>query len=245
MFTSAHIHASFGRSALLIAGFTLLCAGCAHQGRKPVPTRVLVVAPVLNLSGSQDFDPLKVTDLLASEFITCQGVAVVPVNLALAELERRGKYSVETPEDARELARVLGADATVVTAITEYRPADPPIVGMTMQWYGLPTVSGATNLNPVAASRAVAGFDLELSDAHSAGPRWQLQRTFNAADEELLEQIRDYARERGGHQSPFGWRKYTKSQELYVRYCGWAMIRTMLRLDVLNRMAVEPHEAEL
>jgi hypothetical protein len=75
-------------------------------------------------------------------------------------------------------------------------------------------------------------------------PRWQVQRVFNAADEKTLEELRDYAEMRGGHESAFGWRVYTKSQELYVRYCGWALIRTMLSLDSNRRDNGTPHEAE-
>ncbi|MEW6251774.1 MAG: hypothetical protein AB1716_14105 [Planctomycetota bacterium] len=181
---------------------------------------VIALAPVLNLTGGQDFDPLKVTDLIASEFSSFNQVAVVPVNLALAELERRGKYAVETPQDAVTLARALGADAAVVVAIHEYNPYDPPVVGLTMQWY--PAAGGA------------------LSDG-AAGPRWQIQRVFNAAHEDVREEVQSYADERSEHGGPYGWQRYLQSQELYVRYCGWSAIRTMLRLD---RAAARPHEAK-
>ncbi len=231
-----------------LAGVALTVVGCANQdrdarARRPGPPRVLVVAPVLNLSGSQDFDPLKVTDLLASEFLSFEGIVVVPVNLALAELERRGKYSVETPEDARALAVALGADATIVTAITEYSPYPPPVVGMIMQWYSAGTEAAHSTIDPVSASRAVSSPEYGLSEASPLGPRWQVQRVFNAAHEEVSKEIRSFASERDDDESPYGWRRYIKSQELYVRYCGWAMIRTMLTLDESDRVAVEPNEA--
>jgi hypothetical protein len=219
-------------------------AGCAQQHavstETKCPPRVIVVAPVLNLSGSQDFDALKVTDLVASEFLSFPDVAVVPVNLTLAELERHGKRTVQTPADALELARVLGADATVVTAITEYNPYAPPVVGMVMQWYDVRDAtkgSGAgagVGENPEASS--------QLSDS-SVAPRWQVQRVFNAADEELCAQIRDYAARRDGDRSPYAWRKYVQSQEHYVRYCSYALIRAILKLDTNNRVAKEPNEA--
>ncbi|MCK4341686.1 MAG: hypothetical protein KAY37_08195 [Phycisphaerae bacterium] len=72
----------------------------------------------------------------------------------------------------------------------------------------------------------------------------QVQRVFNAADEEPLEDIRAFAARRDGAGSPYGWRKYTKSQELYVRYFGWALIRTMLLQDANGQQAVTPPEAE-
>jgi hypothetical protein len=188
---------------------------------------VLVIAPVLNLSGSQDFDALKITDLVASEFQSFPDVAVIPVNLTLAELERRGKTAVESPEDAVDLARVLGADATVVTGVTEYDPYSPPVIGWVMQWY------------PVSQE----GAEQRLSDLHVA-PRYQVQRVFNAADDEVLEQVRAYADAREGHDSPYGWRKYIRSQELYVRFSCSATIRTILALDLSNRAAGQSSEAK-
>lgn len=220
---------------MLTAGWLAACSGCAQQHRSapgvPHSSRVIVVAPVLNLSGSQDFDALKITDLLASEFVSAPGTAVVPVNLVLAELERRGKYAVETAQDAVALARAFGADATVVTAVTEYNPYAPPVIGLVMQWYPAGG-AGAGDAQP------------ELSDACVVGPRWQVQRVFNAADEELLEQIRSFARERDGDQSPYSWRKYVRSQELYVRFCTHSLILTMARLDQEDRKTVEPNETK-
>ena len=230
------------REPLVIASLLAVCSGCAQRARSaPEPMRqprVLVVAPVLNLSGSQDFDALKVTDLVASEFLSFSGVAVIPVNLTLAELERQGKCAVETPEDALALARALGADATIVTAITEYNSYSPPVLGLVMQWY----VARPAEATPDAG--AVADSSAELLDVRPVRPRWQVQRVFNAADEDLLAEIRAYAREREGHESPYGWRKYTRSQELYVRCCSHALIMTILRLDDGNRTAVTPHEAK-
>jgi hypothetical protein len=205
------------------------------------PPRVLVIAPVLNLSGSRDFDALKVTDLVASEFQSFPGIAVIPVNLTLAELQRRGKEAVESPEDAIDLARVLGADATIVTGVTEYNPYTPPVVGWVMQWYAAgagPMVSGGTAEGP--PGEAGPG----LSAAPRPVPRYQIQRVFNAADEGVLDQVRSFAEERDGHGSPYGWRKYIRSQELYVRFSCAATIRSMLALDKNDRAAVKPNEAK-
>jgi hypothetical protein len=201
----------------------------------------------LNLSDSQDFDPLRVTDLVASEFLSFEGMSVIPVNRSLAYLASEGKASVETPTDALELARAFDADATVVTAITEYDPYDPPVVGMVLQWYpNQDKRRPAIRFDPVAASRMASDPEIEISAIGPASPNWQIQRVFNAADRRILKQIRDFARDRGGSESPYGWRAYTKSQELYVRFCSWTLIRTItLMLNTGGQDAVEPSEAKL
>ena len=238
---------TLGALAAAIGGGVLGCVNGrrAEEPMLPEPARqVVVVAPVLNLSGTHDLDPLKITDIVASEFLSFPAVSVVPVNLTMAALAGQGKAWVETPEDAISLARELGADATVVVAVTEYRPHDPPVVGLVMQWYAIPRSQDRTGLNPVVASRGATGPpEVELSAMSESGPRFQLQRVFNAAHDDVLREVREFAGRRGGHQSPFGWRIYTKSQELYVRYCTWALIGPMLRLSENGHLRVAPVEA--
>jgi hypothetical protein len=216
----------------VVAVFWAAICGCSsqHESAPSLPARpvVLVVAPVLNFSGAQDFDPLKVTDLLASEFVAAGDVAVIPVNRVLAELGRRGKATAETPADAAELARTFGADATVVMAVTEYNPYDPPVIGLILQWYdALPEHSGSGGLSADSAPT----------------PRWQVQRVFNAADEEVVKQLKEFARHRDGGRSPYGWQRWMKSQELYVRFCSAMLIRTIKQLNAKARDTAEPHEA--
>lgn len=226
MRSAAGLVATITASALLGSA----CAGkkCDFvRGEVGVARPVVVVAPVLNLSGSPDIDPIKLTDIVASEFQSFS-VSVVPVNLTLAALDRRGKTCVETPADALELAREFGADATVVTAVTEFDPYDPPIVGLVMQWYTLSgqQAGGASGSAGAPGNGAEAG-GAGLSAAAAAQPRFQVQRVFNAADNKVLEEVREFASRREGAQSAYGWRQHIQSQELYVRYCCWAVIRTI------------------
>jgi hypothetical protein len=223
-------------------------SGCAarkqntERSEPPPPQQVIVVAPVLNLSGTTDLDPLKLTDILASEFVATGTVAVIPVNLTLAALAQRGKAWVETPDDAVQLAREFGADATVVMAVTEFRPYDPPLIGLVMQWYA---PSPSEIRTPPAAARDPAGSaSVTLSAAVAPGPRFQWQRVFDASQNSILEDVRRFASQRHGQRSPYGWRKYIKSQELYVRYCCWALIKPIERLNDVQRAGAVPTEVE-
>jgi hypothetical protein len=227
----------------------LLLAGCSQQrgpaGVEPraEPPEVVVVAPVLNLSNSTYWDPLKVTDILASEFQSFPGIVVIPVNRTLAALALRGKSAVETPQDALDLARELQADATVVTAITEYNPYHPPRVGLVMQWYAPPQRRQApAPFDPVAASRQAAGLAPAASATAAPAPVLQIQQVYDAAEDAVLADARAFGARRSGHDSPYGAGIYVKSQELFVRYCCWASIRSMLLERGSSR--ITPGDAE-
>ena len=208
--------------------------GCAQRVSEPDPhaveptPTVVVVAPVINLSDDATLDSLKVTDWVASEALTIPGLAVVPVNMTLAALAQQGRHRVETPDDARALADEFDADATLVIALTEYDPYDPPRVGIVAQWYAV-RPQRVARMNPVATSRLAADSVGALPDS-SATPTYQVQRSFDGADERLLAELRDYVAASGGDQSPYGWRKYVKSQELFTRYCIRSAILPMVNM---------------
>lgn len=231
----------------LTSGF-LAATGCGPQRgpaavvpRPDVAQVVVAVAPVLNLSNSSDWDSLRVTDIVASEFQSFPGVFVIPVNRTLATLALMGKEAVETPEDAVDLARELNADATVVTAITEYDPYYPPIIGVVMQWYGRPPHEPLGGFDPVSASRQTS----EVAPAASSAARLvQVQRVYNAADESVQAEVRSFGAWRSKHGSPHGWRIHLKSQELFVRYSCWASIRSILLEGGWYRTAPKGGEAK-
>jgi hypothetical protein len=225
------------------AALALTCGNCtqrtAQQPLHPVQTAVIVVAPMLNLSNSKDFDPLQATDLLASELAGMPGFAVVPVNLTLAELARHGQTVVESPEDALRLAETFGADATLVAAITEYQPYDPPVIGLVLQWYSArgPSEYGrgpsrtdgdAARLASFESSEAPASADSARARA-GVGPTWQVQRVFHAADRDVIRELKEFADRRDRDQSPYKWRRFVKSQREYLRFCSWSVLRTIIR----------------
>lgn len=223
---------TIGMAAILtLTGFTTGCADSTRDPRKDradaTVSEVVVVAPVLNLSNSRDFDALRVTDMLASELQNFRGIMVIPVNRTLAALATMGKRSIESPDDAYALAEHFGADATIVMAITEYNPYDPPAVGVLMQWYERRPPAALTRVDPSGASREPVEFAPVAAQESPAGPRWQLQRVYNAVQDDVLDDVRSYAWERDEHKSPMDWRVHYKSQELFLRYSCWASIRSI------------------
>jgi hypothetical protein len=214
----------------LIFGVTL---GCVDSTRDPEMDRadssaseVVVVPPVLNLSNSRDFDPLKVTDILASELQNFPGIMVIPVNRTLAALTAMNKRSIETPDDAIALAEHFGASACIVMAITEFNPYDPPAVGVVVQWYEAGSRQNVPTIDPTAASREATDFAPAAQELRSR-PVWQFQRVYNAVQDDVLDDVRRYASERDEHRSPMDWHIHYKSQELFVRYSCWAALRSI------------------
>jgi hypothetical protein len=172
-----------GRVLLTALLLLAVASGCATSDRETEPTYTpqtisVAVAPVLNLSGSRDWDVVKATDLVASELGTFPGVTVIPVNRSLALLAEHGKTS--------------------------------------------------GGIDPVAASREASEVALAGASSSIGEHPLQIQRVFNAADPRVSGEMRCYAREREGHESPYGWRVHGKSQVLYLRFSFWSAIRSML-----------------
>lgn len=223
------------------SSFTLWgCARLEPRTARPIlapPARVVVVAPVLNLSDRSDWDPAKVTDMVAAAWQSVPGIAVIPVNRVWALLSTRGISAVETPEDALALAQEFGADATVVTAITEFDPFNPPRVGIVMQCYRQTPVGGISGLDPVGASRQASDAGLGGGVGEEIAPLLQAQRVFDASDEELLREVRQYGASRR-RAAPSDWRVHVRSQQLFLRYACWSAVRSIM--EAWERRSVSP-----
>jgi hypothetical protein len=187
----------------------------------------IAVAPALNLSGSTDFDPNRFADLMASELGYAEGIAVIPVSRVLSVLALDGREAVESQAHALELARLLGADAILVFAVTEYDPYAPPSIGLSAQLLGARSRKGGREVDPVALSRQ-ATLAASGSQAPSRGLLGQVQGVFHASHESVVSDIRKFAGQRSADAGPYGWRKYIVSQQHFIRYCCHATVRMLL-----------------
>ena len=223
------------RLAVGLAVCTALQAGCSIRGRVE-PARVanrdfgsmtIAVAPAVNLSGSADFDPDRFADLMASELSYAEHISVIPVSRVLAVLAAQGREVVESPAHAHELAGLLGADAMLVFAVTEYDPYAPPSIGISAQLFGKRPGQGGGEVDPVALSRQAT-----LAASSGQGSRGRLlsqtQEVFDASHESVVRDIQGFAERRGADANPYGWRKYVVSQQHFIRYCCYATIRALL-----------------
>lgn len=228
---------------LAFAGLAL--AGCGPK--RPLTLievdqpMTFAVAPALNHSGSGDFDPIRVADLMASELTLFPGTKVVPVNRVLAQLESEGKERIESPAHALQIKERLGVDSILVFAVTEYDAYAPLTLGVSAQLYGRPR-SGATGFDPVAeskrASSQYAGYLPQL-------PAAEFQWVFRASDERVVRRIKRFSLLRNGDDHPMGWRKYLASQENFLRFCFHETIDELIRQEVTHVLARQERKDEV
>lgn len=202
-------------------------AGCSDSRpveiASPFPHGYSVaVAPALNFSGAAELDPVRVADLFASELADVDHrLTILPVSRTVAVLAREGRRQIESPAHAYRVARRVGADALIVLGVTEYRPYPPMVVGMAVQVYGRVPSDFAIAPGGPDELRESATFEEMLRSDNGRGPKAQIQRVYNAAHEALAKSVRNYAEHRDADKSPYGWRRYMVSQELFLRFVCW------------------------
>jgi hypothetical protein len=166
------------RSRAWLGLFLLLAAGCAaHQPRVSVyvsnlranemPSR-LVVVPFASPVGGEEASPIT-TQAFALEIqrILRNDVIVTPADdarlLAEADLWTRGRVDVESLVEAR---KKYMADAFLFGSVTQYKPYDPPILGVNLR-----LLSASTGEVIWAAGG--------LFDARDADVRWLGEAYYN------------------------------------------------------------------
>lgn len=127
--------------SILLAGLSL--TGCAylpdisHQPmlHNPFPQlSTVAITPFINHSSDQTLDGGQFAEAYFNELQAVRGFDVIPLSVVeRAMLENN--IALEGPEDARRLAQILGADATVIGAITDFSPYYPPRCGLRVEWY--------------------------------------------------------------------------------------------------------------
>ena len=122
--------------AVVLALLSVL-PGCAVVDvgvRNPVPgLETVAVVPFFNLSQERLVDGREFALAYYSELQKVPGFEVIPVGVAERAMLENG-LTMENPDDALHLARILGVDAVVVGAVTDYDPYSPR-VGLKVAWY--------------------------------------------------------------------------------------------------------------
>src|SRR5206468_8606690 len=92
--------------------------GVEHQLALPGKrTQVWAVAPAVNLSGMREVDALLQSDLLFQQLQEVHGLTVVPVNRVVEVYVSLKIDQVQSPEQAKLVCDLLGADALIVPTV--------------------------------------------------------------------------------------------------------------------------------
>ena len=118
-------------------------AGCGllpeitHQPviRNPFPQLSRVaIAPFINLSDEPTVNTRDFALAYFNELQALPGFEVVPLAVVETTIRQHG-IRLEDPSEARRLAQLLGVDAVVVGAVTEFTIYYPPRCGLHVQWF--------------------------------------------------------------------------------------------------------------
>jgi hypothetical protein len=127
----------------LIGMLLFVCLGCELI---PEPTREPVVrnpfpqlsrvaiAPFFNLSNEPTVDGRQFALTYYTQLQSVPGFEVVPVSVVETAM-RTYHIDLSNGQQARHLAQLLGVDALVVGAVTDYSPYFPPRCGLQVQWW--------------------------------------------------------------------------------------------------------------
>lgn len=129
----------FYRMLLIVFASALTgMAGCiivAVDVTNPVPGLTTVaVAPFFNVSQEPVVDGRQFALAYYAELQKTPGFQVVPVGI-VEQAIRDNRLQMSSGADACRLADILGVDAVVVGAVTDYSPYYPPRVGLQVSWY--------------------------------------------------------------------------------------------------------------
>ncbi len=119
------------------SGCSLILPEVSHEPviRNPFPQLSRVaVAPFFNHSDEPTLDTRHFSMAYFAELQAMPGFEVVPLNV-VEEAIIAHRVDLNGPGEARRLAQLLGVDAVVVGAVTDYAPYYPPRCGMRVEWY--------------------------------------------------------------------------------------------------------------
>ena len=120
-----------------LAGCSLVLPEISHRPviRNPFPQlSKIAVAPFFNQSDESTLDGRDFAMAYFTELQATPGFEVIPLGV-VEEAIIANQVNLSGAGEARRLAQILGVDAVVVGAITDYSPYYPPRCGLHVEWY--------------------------------------------------------------------------------------------------------------
>lgn len=227
-----------------LAAAAAALAGCGAPAKRVVyperlrspythqPQMIWAVAPPRNESGVSVVDELAVGDALAEELGQVKGIDCLPINRTLGAMRALQLGSIDTPAQAKALARALGADAVVVSTVTSWQPYQPPRIGLNVALFA------PTSLTPDDASLAddLRGLREAASSGGPGSPKpggpsgalSGVSLVLDASNTAIMAKVQTYGEARVETNDPMGWERYSKSMSLYTRFACHTAVERLL-----------------
>lgn len=242
------------RALAAIGLFGTALAGCAGSKEPPLlPPRTLVapydagpgellwaVVPLANESGTSEADRSTASDALVAAVEEARGLRCVPLNRTIAAMRALKMDGLRGPGDVRRLADAMGVDGVLVGAVTAYDPYTPAL-GLSIALYAR---GGAmTRAEPGVDPHTLASRPTESGSARPVvgeAPVATASEHLDAKSHQTLMDLRAYAEGRSDQPSALGWRRYTKSMDLYTQFAAFHAVDRLLQSEWVRLARVEP-----
>jgi hypothetical protein len=190
---------------------------------------VWAVVPLANESGTSAANVGQVSDAVVARVAEVRGLAVLPLNRTLAGMRAMGMDAVRSPADARALARTLGADGIIVGTITAYDPYDPPRLGLTLGLFTLDRAGPGLDPQTLRTAGSEPAVGAGQGDAETV-----VSDYVDAANHEVLMELKRFASGRHEPESALGWRRYTASMPLFTEFAAHRAVGRLLERERLR-----------
>ncbi|MFT3788606.1 MAG: hypothetical protein QM770_20945 [Tepidisphaeraceae bacterium] len=223
-------------SAAVLLSLTLL-SGCASDGNKypeeaylvapETGPRTIAIAPVINLSGQKQPDPLVEADIVFQQMQEVKGVTVVPVNRTVETFVALKMRQVESAEQAFIVCDALGVDALLVPTITGYDPYSPPKMIASLQLFVRRSYSRPKGVDVHELTRRATPGEMESLPRNA--DFIQAAGAYDAANGSVRAQLAQYTRGRVDPLGPMGEREYLMHMDRYAQFVWHELIGDLLR----------------
>lgn len=212
--------------------------------RAPYPaqerTPIWAVVPLRNESGTSAVDALTVSDKLVDALGQVEGIRCLPTNRTIEALRVLKINSIRSPAEAEALAKVVGADAVLVGAVTSYDPYTP-ILGLSVALFGRP---GWTT--PAQQTLDVRDLSSRPNEAvaqagnFEKSPLSAVSEVLDGKNHQVMQDLKTYATGRHDPNSAMGWKRYLASMELYTEFAAHHAVERLLTNERARLGIVDP-----
>ncbi len=239
----------------LIGLFSSTLAGCASKGSELIAPATLVapyntargdvlwaVVPLQNESGTTEAAKSNISDKVVAACEEIQGVRCVPLNRTLEAMRALKLTSVRSAAEVRALGQAMGVDGIVVGAITAYDPYTPTL-GLSLALFsrgGAMNPAQTPTLNPRSLQMSPSEGNVAASNAFREGPVATASENLDAKNNQVLMDLKQYAKGRLDGPSALGWRRYAASMELYSEFAASHLVGRLVQNEWIRLAGAVP-----